>query len=117
MFCTLDQVPKVALFFSSSMIQYFTGEPINRRTTYANHGFLELGCRLNHSSKTELPNFLEPVIYRKQINIRNAENAQAHIDVILFYPHAIKPTVHRLIVKFAKGISENSLPLDFYFVN
>jgi hypothetical protein len=45
-------------------------KPINRRT-YANHWFLELGCRLNHSLKTELPNYLKLVIYRKQINIRN----------------------------------------------
>jgi hypothetical protein len=30
-------------------------EPISRKTTYANHWFLEPGCQLNHSLKTEYP--------------------------------------------------------------
>ena len=48
------------------------------------------------------------------MNIRNADNTQTHIFVILLYAHTITP--HQL-VKFAKGISENSLTSEFYFTN
>jgi hypothetical protein len=87
-FCTLDQIPEIALSLSSSTVWYSLSprEANNTRTTYA-----------NHSMKTELPNSLEPVIYKNQINIRNVKNAQSHIFVIWLYPPKTKTIVHQLL--------------------